>query len=63
MLSYCFDAGTKLAGYGAMDPKVWQDQIDTWSTLGQFSKRTPTVDEVMTMDILNATKDSRPKVG
>jgi NitT/TauT family transport system substrate-binding protein len=63
MLSYCFDAGTKLAGYGAMDPKVWQDQIDTWSTLGQFSKRTPKVDEVMTMDILNATKDSRPKVG
>ena len=63
MLSYCFDAGTKLAGYGTMDAKVWQDQIDTWSQLGQFSKRTPKVDEVMTLDILNATQDSRPKVG
>jgi NitT/TauT family transport system substrate-binding protein len=63
MLSYCFDAGTKLSGYGTMDPKIWQDQIDTWSTLGQFSKRTPKLDEVMTMEILNATQDSRPKVG
>jgi len=63
MLSYCFDGSTKLAGYGTMDAKVWQDQIDTWSALGQFSKRTPKLDEVMTMDILDATKDSRPKVG
>jgi NitT/TauT family transport system substrate-binding protein len=63
MLSYCFDSSTKLAGYGTMDPKVWQDQIDTWSQLGQFTKRTPKVDEVMTMEILDATKDSRPKVG
>ena len=63
MLSYCFDASTKLAGYGTMDPTVWQDQIDTWSSLGQFTKRTPKLDEVMTLDILNATQDSRPKVG
>src|SRR5271170_1686039 len=63
MLSYCFDDSTKVSGYGTMDPKVWQDQIDTWSGLGQFSKRTPKLDEVMTMEILNATQDSRPKVG
>ena len=63
MLSYCFNANTKLNGYATMDPQVWQDQIDTWSQLGQFTKRTPKVDEVMTLDILNATQDSRPKVG
>jgi NitT/TauT family transport system substrate-binding protein len=63
MLSYCFNANTKLNGYATMDPQVWEDQIDTWSQLGQFTKRTPKVDEVMTMDILNATQDSRPKVG
>lgn len=63
MLSYCFNANTKLNGYATMDPQVWQDQIDTWSQLGQFTKRTPKVDDVMTMDILNATQDSRPKVG
>lgn len=63
MLSYCFNASTKLNGYATMDPQVWQDQIDTWSQLGQFTKRTPKVDEVMTLDILNATQDSRPKIG
>ncbi len=63
MLSYCFDASTKAGGYGTMDPKIWQEQIDTWSQLGQFSRRTPKLDEVMTMEILNATQDSRPKVG
>jgi len=63
MLSYCFDDSTKASGYGTMDPKIWQDQIDTWSHLGQFSKRTPKLDEVMTMEILNATRDSRPRIG
>jgi len=63
MLSYCFDESTKASGYATMDPQIWQDQIDTWSRLGQFSKRTPKLDEVMTMEILNATQDSRPKVG
>jgi NitT/TauT family transport system substrate-binding protein len=46
-----------------MDPAVWQDQISLYSQLGQFTKRTPTVDEVMTLDILNATADTRPKIG
>lgn len=63
MLSYCFDDSTKASGYGTMDPKIWQDQIDTWGQLGQFSKRTPKLDEVMTMEILNATRDSRPRIG
>lgn len=63
MLSHCFDGSTKASGYGTMDPKVWQEQIDTWSQLGQFSKRTPKLDEVMTMEILDATQDTRPKVG
>src|SRR4029077_16114327 len=53
MLSYCFYAGTKVSGYGTMVPKIWQDQIDSSSTLGHFSKRTPKLDEVMTMEILN----------
>ena len=63
MLDYCFDEHTKLAGYGTMDRAVWQDQIDLYAGLGQFTKRTPTVDEVMTMAILNATTDARPKLG
>jgi len=63
MLDYAFDQNTKQHGYGAMDPKVWQDQIDLWATLGQFAKRTPKLDEVMTLKILNATAASRPRIG
>ncbi len=63
MLDYCFDEHTKASGYGAMEASVWQDQIDLYASLGQFSKRTPKVDEVMTLDILKATAAARPKIG
>ena len=55
------DAQTE--GWGTMDPAVWQDQINLYAELGQFSKRTPKLEEVMTLDILKMTADSRPKVG
>ncbi len=31
--------------------------------LGQFTKRTPKLDEVMTLDVLEATSDGRPRIG
>ncbi len=61
MLQYAFSPKTKAEGWGTMDPAVWQSQIDLYAELGQFSKRTPKLDEVMTLDILKATADSRPK--
>ncbi len=63
MLSYVFSEKTKAEGWGTMDPKVWADQIKLYGDLGQFSKRVPTVDEVMTLDILKATSADRPKIG
>ena len=63
MLDYCFDEHTKSAGYGAMDPAVWQNQIDLYASLDQFTKRVPKVDEVMTLAVLNSTADARPKIG
>jgi NitT/TauT family transport system substrate-binding protein len=63
MLDHTFDEHTKLSGYGTMDPSVWQEQIDLYAQLGQFTKRTPKVEEVMTLDILKATADDRPKIG
>jgi NitT/TauT family transport system substrate-binding protein len=63
MLDATFTPATKAGGFGTMDPVIWQDQISLYSQLGQFTKRTPTVDEVMTLDILNATADTRPKIG
>jgi NitT/TauT family transport system substrate-binding protein len=63
MLDYTFDERTKQGGYGTMDPAVWQDQIDLYASLGQFTKRVPKLDEVMALSILNATADSRPRIG
>jgi NitT/TauT family transport system substrate-binding protein len=63
MLQYAFSDGTKTEGWGAMDPAVWQDQISLYADLGQFSKRVPKLDEVMTLDILKMTADGRAKLG
>jgi NitT/TauT family transport system substrate-binding protein len=62
LMKYAFNDLTKTQGWGSMDPAVWQEQISLYSQLGQFSKRTPKLDEVMTMDVLNATRDTRVKV-
>ena len=53
------NALTNANGWGTMDRAVWQDQIQQYADLGQFTKRVPKVDEVMTMDILNATREYR----
>ncbi len=63
MLKYAFSSKTAAEGWGTMDPAVWQDQIDLYAKLGQFSKRTPKLEEVMTLDILKQTTQGRPKIG
>lgn len=63
MLKYAFGENTRVNGWGAMDPQVWREQIDLYAQLGQFSKRTPAVDEVMTMEVLAATGNARPRIG
>jgi NitT/TauT family transport system substrate-binding protein len=63
MLKYAFNDNTKKNGWGAMDPAVWQEQIELHAELKQFTKRVPKLDEVMTLDLLKATEPSRPKLG
>jgi NitT/TauT family transport system substrate-binding protein len=63
MLKYAFSDQTKTQGWGAMDPAVWDDQIKLYADLAQFSKRVPKLDEVMTLDILKMTADTRAKLG
>src|SRR5262245_42418486 len=63
MLNYAFNDNTKNNGWGAMDPAVWQEQIDLHAELKQFTKRVPKLDEVMTLEMLKATESSRPKLG
>ena len=62
-LDYAFSPRTAAEGWGTMDPQVWQEQIDLYAELGQFSRRTPKLEEVMTLDILKATADARVRIG
>ena len=62
-LKFAFSPRTRTEGWGTMEPAIWQEQINTYAELGQFSKRTPKLEEVMTHDILKITTDARPKIG
>ena len=61
MLRYSFGEATKAKGWGTMDPAIWQEQIDLYARLGQFTARTPKVEDVMTLDILKASEAARAK--
>ena len=61
MLSYSFGDSARAQGWGTMDPAVWAEQIALYSELGQFTAKTPKVDEVITMDLLKATQAARTK--
>ena len=61
MLNYSFGEGARSLGWGGMDAANWQEQIALYSELGQFTARTPKVEDVITLDILKATQAARLK--
>ena len=61
MLAYSFGDAARAGGWGTMDPAIWQEQIALYSDLGQFTAKTPKVDDVITLDILKATQAARLK--
>ncbi|MEO6747070.1 MAG: ABC transporter substrate-binding protein [Caldimonas sp.] len=61
MLAYSFGDAARAGGWGTMDPAIWQDQIALYSDLGQFTAKTPKVEDVITLDILKATQAARLK--
>jgi len=63
LLKFAFNENTRVNGWGAFEPKVWQDQIALYDDLKQFSAGPPKLDDVITTKILEATKDARPKIG
>jgi NitT/TauT family transport system substrate-binding protein len=63
IMDYTFNAATEAHGWGQMERQKWQDQIDTYAALGQFKAAVPTVDEVMTTAVLDATVEARPRLG
>jgi NitT/TauT family transport system substrate-binding protein len=63
VLGFSFDDVTKTDGWGAMNTENWKAQIDTYASLDQFKGTVPTVDDVMTLKILDATLEARKAVG
>lgn len=63
VLGFSFNDVTASQGWGAMNKENWAAQVDTYSSLGQFKGTIPTVDDVMTLSVLDATTDIRKKVG
>jgi NitT/TauT family transport system substrate-binding protein len=63
LLTFAFNANTKANGWGAFDPAIWQEQIDLFDSLKQFSAGAPKLQDVITTKILDATKAQRAKVG
>ncbi len=63
LLNYIFTDKTRASGWGCFDTAVWQEQIDLYATLNQFSAGAPKVAAVMTTAVLDATQDKRPKIG
>ena len=62
LLKFAFNDNTKANGWGAFDPAVWADQIKLYDDLKQFTAGAPKLEDVITTKILDATKDTRPKV-
>ncbi len=63
VIGFNFNEVTAKEGWGAMTKENWQEQIETYASLDQFKGDVPTVDDVMTLAILDATAETRKKVG
>lgn len=63
VMDYSFDANTAQHGWGYMTRENWERQIQQYEALGQFEGEPPKVEDIMTLAILDATADARPKIG
>lgn len=59
ILDYVVGDTAQEHGWGHMEPEVWESQLELWEELGQFSAEPPSLDEVVTFDLLEATSDAR----
>ena len=63
VLGFSFDQTTSADGWGAMNADNWSAQVETYASLGQFKGEVPTLDAVMTTQVLEATEAVRKQVG
>lgn len=62
LMTLMFNDDTESSGWGTMNAGRWQEQLDLFDQLGQFKGKKPTVNEIMTDEVLKDTADAR-KVG
>ncbi|MGO6948239.1 ABC transporter substrate-binding protein [Rhizobium leguminosarum] len=60
---FSFGDTTKQFGWGAMNRENWAAQIKAYADLKQFTGTVPTIDDVASFAILDATADIRKQVG
>ncbi len=63
LMKFAFNDVTAKSGWGAMNADNWKAQLGAYADLGQFKGSVPTVDDVMSLAILDATADIRKQVG
>lgn len=63
IIGYSFNEATKANGWGTMTKENWMAQIASYDELGQFESGAPKLDDMMTLSVLEATANSRPKLG
>jgi len=63
VLGFSFNGETKANGWGTMKTANWEEQLGTYDKLGQFKGKTPKLEDVMTLKVLEATAADRPKLG
>ncbi|UXS03925.1 ABC transporter substrate-binding protein [Agrobacterium tumefaciens] len=62
-IEFSFGDATRQNGWGGMTRENWEAQIKAYADLGQFKDKVPTVDEVVSFDILEASAAARKQVG
>ena len=63
VLGFSFNSETKANGWGTMTTSNWEAQLGIYDKLGQFKGKTPKLEDVMTLKVLEATAADRPKLG
>ena len=63
VIGFSFNDDTPTDGWGAMTMENWERQIGTYADLGQFDGPAPALEDVATLEILEATADIRRAVG
>jgi len=63
LLGYVFTGATRENGWGTMAGATWAEQIRLHTELGQFTNRVPSLEEIVSFSILEATAAARPRLG